>query len=74
MQSLANIKFVISQEKLFKHFPIGSSVKFCPELVAIRDFWSTHKKNCTLENSYTENIINIEDHLKNISTKIGFII
>ena len=38
MYSLALIIFVVSEEKAFEHFPIGSDVNLCPAVVAILDF------------------------------------
>ena len=40
MYSLALILFVVSEEKAFEHFPIGSNVNLCPAVVAILDFQS----------------------------------
>jgi hypothetical protein len=38
MYSLALIIFVVSEKKVFEHFPIGSNVNLCSTVVAIFDF------------------------------------
>jgi hypothetical protein len=38
MYSLALIIFVVSEEKAFEYFPIGSNVNLCPAVAAILDF------------------------------------
>jgi hypothetical protein len=35
MYSLALIIFVVSEKKVFEHFPIGSNVNLCPAVAAI---------------------------------------
>jgi hypothetical protein len=40
MYSLALIIFVVSEKKVFEHFPIGSNVNLCPAVAAILNFQS----------------------------------